>query len=218
MADRAEIARIIKDAGVIAIIRADNPEPIPSACDAIVKGGMTVLEITLTTPKALELIREVSCDCEGRVLVGAGSVINRKQCEEAIAAGAQFIVSPVGKVEVLEAAHGLGKPVMLGAYTPSEAQAAHEAGSDFIKIFPADKLGASYIKAIRAPLPHLQIVPTGGVDTNTAIDFLKAGCAALGVGSSLIPNEALKTCNWDVITKAAAKFVSVLKEFREGTR
>lgn len=214
MLNRAELTRRIKEAGVIAIIRADSPDKIPQACDAIAKGGMTVLEITLTTPKAFELIREVSCDCEGKILVGAGSVIDSGQCKAAIAAGAQFIVSPVGKIEVLETAHRHDKPVMLGAYTPSEAQAAHEAGSDFIKIFPADKLGPSYIKAIRAPLPHLQIVPTGGVDTNTAIDFMKAGCAALGVGSSLLPNEALKYGNWEIVTNTAAKFVSIVKEFR----
>ena len=116
--------------------------------------------------------------------------------------------------EIIEAAHALNKPVMLGAYTPTEAQLAHEAGADFIKIFPADKLGPGYIKNLRAPLPHLRIVPTGGVDLQTAPEFLKAGCAALGVGSSLITPEILKTRNWAELTRLAGEFVRVVRETR----
>src|SRR5207253_8984337 len=127
--------------------------------------------------------------------VGAGTVLNADACRTAIGAGAEFVVSPIMKLEILQTAHAADRPVMLGAYTPTEAQAAHEAGADFIKLFPADKLGPAYIRALRAPLPHLRIVPTGGVDLETAVDFLKAGCVALGVGSSLLTSEILRTAN-----------------------
>src|SRR6185503_14318767 len=128
-----------------------------------------------------------------------------ESCRAAIEAGAEFIVSPITRVEIVEAAHAAARPVMLGAYTPTEAQRAHEAGADFIKIFPADGLGAAYIKALRAPLPHLRIVPTGGVDLNTAADFIKAGCVALGLGSSLVSSKLLNDENWAELTRLAGE-------------
>jgi 2-dehydro-3-deoxyphosphogluconate aldolase/(4S)-4-hydroxy-2-oxoglutarate aldolase len=148
------------------------------------------------------------------VLLGAGTVLNAAQCEAALDAGAQFVVSPITKLEIITAAHARSKPVMIGAYTPTEAQLAHEAGADFIKIFPADKLGPGYIKNLRAPLPHLRVVPTGGVDLQTAPEFLKAGCAALGVGSSLLSAEILRTKNWAELTRLAGEFVRVVRETR----
>ena len=172
------------------------------------------LEITLTVPDALTAIREVSERFGARAVVGAGTVLNAESCRAAIAAGAEFVVSPITKLEILEAAHAVDRPVMLGAYTPTEAQFAHEAGADFIKIFPADKLGPGYIKIIRAPLPHLRIVPTGGVDLQTAPEFLKAGCVALGVGSSLISAEILRTKNWSELTRLAGEFVKVVRAAR----
>ncbi len=144
-----------------------------------------------------------------------GTVLNTETCRDAIAAGAEFVVSPITNLEIIAAAHAVDKPVMLGAYTPTEAQTAYTAGSDFIKIFPADKLGPSYIKAIRAPLPHLRIVPTGGVDLQTAADFLKAGCAALGVGSSLVSAEILRTANWPELTRLARAFVEIARATRQ---
>src|SRR5204863_3061916 len=128
--------------------------------------------------------------------------------------GADFIVTPITKPEIVEAAHQRNKPVMLGAYTPTEAQLAHEAGADFIKIFPADKLGPGYIKNIRAPLPHLRVVPTGGVDLQTAPEFLKAGCVALGVGSSLITPEIVRTGNWSELTRLAQQYTGVVRKSR----
>jgi 2-dehydro-3-deoxyphosphogluconate aldolase/(4S)-4-hydroxy-2-oxoglutarate aldolase len=132
----------------------------------------------------------------------------------AIYAGAKFIVSPITRAEIVTAAHEASVPAMLGAYTPTEAQTAHEAGADFIKLFPADKLGPSYVKALRAPLPHLKIVPTGGVDLNTAADFLKAGCAALGLGGSLLTAEILKTANWTELTRLARAYVDIARAAR----
>ncbi len=209
MRTRSEIISRLVNPGIVAVIRTEKPEQLPELCEALVAGGVIALEITFTVPNALEAIRDASRRFADRALVGAGTVLNADMCRAAIGAGAEFVVSPISKLEIIGAAHASDKPVMIGAYTPTEAQTAHEAGADFIKIFPADKLGPSYIKALRAPLPHLKIVPTGGVDLNTAADFLKAGCAALGVGGSLLTAEILKTENWVELTRLAKAFVEI---------
>ena len=196
MRSRSEIISSLIRPGIIAVVRTDDSKLIPAICEALIAGGVVAIEITFTVPDALGAIREASRQFGGKALIGAGTVLNADTCRAAIAAGAEFVVSPITKLEIIQAAHASDKPVMLGAYTPTEAQTAHEAGADFIKIFPADKLGPAYVKALRAPLPHLKIVPTGGVDLNTATDFLQAGCAALGVGGSLLTAEILRTENW----------------------
>src|SRR5437867_1100113 len=173
MRSRPEILSLLTNPGIIAVVRTDKPDQVPPICQALLAGGVLAIEITFTVPHALEAIGEACRAFAGQPLVGAGTVLHAQAARSAIAAGAEFVVSPITKVEIAEAAHAADKPVMLGAYTPTEAQTAHEAGADFIKIFPADKLGPSYIKALRAPLPHLKIIPTGGVDLNTAADFLK---------------------------------------------
>jgi 2-dehydro-3-deoxyphosphogluconate aldolase/(4S)-4-hydroxy-2-oxoglutarate aldolase len=173
------------------------------------------MEITLTVPDALEAIREMNARFGDRILLGAGTVLSAEQCHAAIDAGAQYVITPITRLEIVGAAHARDKPVMLGAYTPTEAQSAHEAGADFIKIFPADKLGPGYIRNLRAPLPHLRIVPTGGVDLQTAPEFLKAGCAALGVGSSLLKPDLLKAKDWKGLAALASEFVQVVRHSRE---
>ena len=213
MRTRSEIASLLTRPGIIAVLRTDKPAQVPAICEALLAGGVIAHEITFTVPRALEAIRDASRRFGSQALIGAGTVLNAEACREAIDAGAEFVVSPITKGEIAEAARASHKPVMLGAYTPTEAQAAHEAGADFIKIFPADKLGPAYIKALRAPLPHLRIVPTGGVDLNTAADFLKAGCAALGVGGSLLTAEILRTNNWPELTRLARAFVDIAKDF-----
>jgi 2-dehydro-3-deoxyphosphogluconate aldolase / (4S)-4-hydroxy-2-oxoglutarate aldolase len=213
MRSRSEIISLLTRPGIIAVVRTDKTEQVPLICEALIAGGVIALEITFTVPNAPDAIREASHRFGSQALIGAGTVLNAAMCREAIAAGAEFVVSPIVKREIAEAAHAADKPVMLGAYTPTEAQAAHEAGADFIKIFPADKLGPSYIKALRAPLPHLRIVPTGGVDLNTAADFLKAGCAALGVGGSLLTAEILKTNNWSELTRLSRAYVDITSKF-----
>jgi 2-dehydro-3-deoxyphosphogluconate aldolase/(4S)-4-hydroxy-2-oxoglutarate aldolase len=214
MRSRSEIISLLTNPGIIAVVRTDKPEQVPSICEALLAGGVLAVEITLTVPNALEAIREASRRFGPQGLIGAGTVLNGAAGRDAITAGAEFVVSPITKREIVEAAHAADKPVMLGAYTPTEAQTAHETGADFIKIFPADKLGPAYIKALRAPLPHLQIVPTGGVDLNTAADFLKAGCAALGVGGSLLTAEILRTCQWSELTRLARAYVEKAANFR----
>lgn len=215
MRSRSEIVAAIKASGLVAVIRTPKSEMVEPVCEALLAGGITALEITLTVPNALEAIRAINRKLGEKALIGAGTVLNAESCRAAVSAGAEFVVSPITRLEIIAAAHASGKPVMIGAYTPTEAQTAHEAGADFIKIFPADKLGPGYIKNIRAPLPHLQIVPTGGVDLQTAPEFLKAGCAALGVGSSLLSAELLNNANWPGLTRLAAEYVNVVRRARE---
>ena len=149
-------------------------------------------------------------------MIGVGTVLDADTCRAAIAAGAEFVVTPICRTELVAIAHAAGCPIMLGAYTPTEAQLAHEAGADFVKIFPADSLGPSYIKALRAPLPHLRIVPTGGVDVHNIAEFLKAGCAALGVGSALVSAKILQEADWPELTRRAGALVNAARQARAG--
>ena len=204
--------------GIVAVVRTPTFELVQPACEALIEGGVFAVEVTMTVPDALKALRQVSEQFGREALVGAGTILNAEQCRAAIEAGAQYVISPITKLELVAAAHASDKPVMLGAYTPTEAQLAHEAGSDFIKVFPADKLGPSYIKSLRAPLPHLRIVPTGGVDLQTAPDFLKARCGALGVGSSLLTAEILKQKNWAELTRLAGEYVRIVAETKAKLR
>jgi 2-dehydro-3-deoxyphosphogluconate aldolase/(4S)-4-hydroxy-2-oxoglutarate aldolase len=217
---KAEVISLLTEPGIIAVVRAQKREQIVPLTEALIQGGVIAVEITMTTPNAIEAISEATQRFGPRALIGVGTVLDAKTCRAAIQAGAEFVVSPITKAEIVEAAHAVDRPVMLGAYTPTEAQTAYELGSDFIKLFPADGLGPSYIKALRAPLPHLKIVPTGGVDLQTAADFIKAGCVALGAGSSLVPSKLLQEKNWTEITRLAREFVAVVKQARlsAGTR
>jgi 2-dehydro-3-deoxyphosphogluconate aldolase/(4S)-4-hydroxy-2-oxoglutarate aldolase len=211
MRSKNEIIARLLDPGIIAVVRGKSAEQIPALTEALLAGGVIAIEITMTTPNAVAAIREVSQKFGARALIGVGTVLDARTCTEAIAAGAEFVVSPIVRPEIVMAAQAAHKPVMLGAYTPTEAQTAYEAGADFIKIFPADGLGVNYIKALHAPLPHLRIVPTGGVHLHNVAEFLKAGCCALGVGSSLVSAEILRDSNWPMLTKLASEFVAAAK-------
>jgi len=206
MRSRSEIISLLTNPGIIAVVRAQRQDQVLPLSEALIAGGVIAVEVTLTTPNAIEAIRETKQRVGPRGLIGVGTVLDAKTCRATLEAGAEFVVSPILRTELVEIAHAADRPIMLGAYTPTEAQLAHEAGADFIKIFPADGLGPGYIKAIRAPLPHLRIVPTGGVDLNNAVDFLKAGCAALGVGSSLITRDILANDDWPALTRLAREF------------
>jgi 2-dehydro-3-deoxyphosphogluconate aldolase / (4S)-4-hydroxy-2-oxoglutarate aldolase len=212
MRDKSEICSRLVEPGVIAVIRTPRCEDVQPVCEALLEGGIHALEITMTVPNALQAISSARERFGAKALLGAGTVINAQVCREAISAGADFIVSPIMRSEIVQAAHAAGRPVMLGAYTPTEAQAAYEAGADFIKIFPADRLGPAFIKAVLAPLPHLRIVPTGGVDLETAPEFLRAGCVALGVGSSLLKPDLIKNADWKDLSRLAKAYVEVVKK------
>jgi 2-dehydro-3-deoxyphosphogluconate aldolase/(4S)-4-hydroxy-2-oxoglutarate aldolase len=215
MRSRQAVASLLTDPGIIAVVRTPRAAQVLPIAEALVAGGVVAVEVTLTVPGALDAIKQVSGALGARVLVGAGTVLDAKSCKAAIEAGAEFIVSPITRAEIVTAGHAADRPVMLGAYTPTEAQAAYEAGADFIKLFPADKLGPAHVQALRAPLPHLKIVPTGGVDLNTAADFLRAGCVALGVGGSLLTPEILRAEDWPALTRLAAEYVRIARETRK---
>jgi 2-dehydro-3-deoxyphosphogluconate aldolase/(4S)-4-hydroxy-2-oxoglutarate aldolase len=208
MRPKSDIISLITDPGIIAIVRAQQAAQVVPMFEALIAGGVRAIEITMTTPNALAGISEAREKIGERALIGVGTVTDADTCRAAIAAGAEFVVTPICRTELVAVAHGAGCAIMLGAYTPTEAQAAHEAGADFIKIFPADTLGPGYIKALRAPLPHLRIVPTGGVDVPNVAEFLKAGCAALGVGSALVSAKILQSGDWPELTRRAKAFVN----------
>jgi 2-dehydro-3-deoxyphosphogluconate aldolase/(4S)-4-hydroxy-2-oxoglutarate aldolase len=214
MRPKSDIISLLTDPGIIAIVRAQQPAQVLPLFEALIAGGVRAIEITMTTPNALAAIREARDKIGERALIGVGTVLEGNTCRAAIAAGAEFIVTPICRKELVTVAHGAGCPIMLGAYTPTEAQLAHEAGADFIKLFPADRLGAGYVKALRAPLPHLRIVPTGGVDLQNVAEFLKAGCAALGVGSSLVSAKILQEADWPELTRRASAFVTAARQAR----
>lgn len=215
MRTKEEIISHLTNPGIIAIVRIRKTEQVLPITEALVAGGVNAVEITTTTPNAIEAIREISKKLAAKALIGVGTVLDGNTCRAAIDAGAQYIVSPICRFELVSVAHAANRPVMLGAYTPTEAQMAHEAGSDFIKIFPADTLGPKYIKALRAPLPHLRIVPTGGIDARNIGDFFKAGCAAVGIGSSLVSAELLQKGDWTELTRRAAELVKSAGQSRQ---
>lgn len=214
MLSKQQIIEQLVNPGIIAVVRAKRADQVVPLAEALVAGGILAVEVTMTTPDAIAAIREASAKLGARALIGVGTVLDEATCRAAIEAGAQFIVSPMCRRELVAVAHQAGKPIMLGAYTPTEAQLAHEAGADFIKIFPADTLGPNYIKSLRAPLPHLKIVPTGGVDLKTIGDFFKAGCFAVGAGSALISKDVLEKDDWATLTATAAAFVRAAQAAR----
>jgi len=214
MAAKSEIISRLVNPGIIAVVRAQKADQVFPLSEALLAGGVIAIEVTMTTPNAIEAIRDARRKLDDRALIGVGTVLDAQTCQAAVAAGAEFVVTPICRKELVDIAHAADRPVMLGAYTPTEAQLAHEAGADFIKIFPADGLGPGYIKALRAPLPHLRIVPTGGVDVHNVADFLKAGCAAVGAGSSLVSAKILQEANWAELTRRAAEFVTAANKAR----
>lgn len=187
-----EIVHRMLNPGVVAVIRADDSQHVLDAVRAMADGGLCAMEVTMTTPNALDVIRSMSEEFPGQVLTGVGTVLDEVTARLAILAGAQFVVTPVMRPEVIAVCRRYSKPVVAGAYTPTEALAAHEAGADFIKLFPADTLGPKYIRAIKGPLPQLQIIPTGGVDVATCGEFIKAGFAAVATGGSLLSREIMQ--------------------------
>jgi 2-dehydro-3-deoxyphosphogluconate aldolase/(4S)-4-hydroxy-2-oxoglutarate aldolase len=213
MTDHSETLARLLDPGIIPVIRADNSEHIMAVCEALVAGGITALEITMTTPGALECISEAARRFAPRAITGAGSVTTPEMCHATMQAGARFVVTPIMRPEIVPVAKAAGCPVVLGAFTPTEAQLAHEAGADLVKIFPADS--PSFIKSILAPLPHLKIIPTSGVTLHNAPEFLAAGCAALGVGSNLVSSKIIREKNWAELTRLAAEFVAIIRRFRK---
>jgi 2-dehydro-3-deoxyphosphogluconate aldolase/(4S)-4-hydroxy-2-oxoglutarate aldolase len=212
---KAEVIRRIRETGVVPVVRAASSDEAIRAVEAIRAGGIDVLEITMTVPGAVRVIEEVSARCGRDALVGAGTVLDAETARACILAGAHFVVSPALDLETIECCRRYGVAVMPGALTPTEVVRAWEAGADFVKVFPAGALGgASYIKSLKAPLPQVELVPTGGVSLKTAADFIRAGASALGVGAELVDTNALREGRADVITERARRFLEVVKAAR----
>ncbi len=206
-----EKMNLIRDTGIIAIMRAQSSSQLISAADAIKAGGVRVIEVTMTTPGALDVIAAASQKYGAEVLFGAGSVLDAETARAAILAGADFIVAPTLNLDVIALCNRYSVPVMPGCYTPTEALTAWEAGADMIKLFPASFGGPGLIKAMRAPLPQLEIVPVGGVNLDTAASFIQAGAAALGVGSSLINQKLLDSGDMEALTDRANAFIQAVR-------
>ncbi len=203
----ATVSRIAAEKAV-AVVRTDSPDALVELAQALRDGGVTCIEITMTVPNALDGIRLVTQEL-GRdperpsVLVGAGSVLDAETAEAAVEAGARYVVSPVFKREVVTAAHANDAAAMPGCFTPTEALAATEAGADVVKVFPADVLGMAFFRGVLAPMPHLKLMPTGGVTLANAGDWLQAGAVAVGVGSALVDRQAVASRDWGQITENA---------------
>jgi 2-dehydro-3-deoxyphosphogluconate aldolase/(4S)-4-hydroxy-2-oxoglutarate aldolase len=212
--DKQSVLARIKDVGVIPVVRAASPAEAAAAIAAIEAGGVTVFEITMTVPGAVDLIREVSRSAPG-ALVGAGTVLDPAAAHACIDAGARFVISPALNLDTIHACNEAGVAVMPGALTPTEVLTAWNAGADMVKVFPANAVGgASYLKSLKAPLPHVRLVPTGGVNLQTGKDFIKAGAEALGVGADLVDLAALRRGEASVLTERARQFLQLVREAR----
>ena len=202
----AVLARIQQEK-VIALIRADGPDSLIACARALAAGGLGVIELTMTTPGALEVLARAARELPD-VCFGLGTVLEAETVTVAQQAGAQFIVTPAVRPAVIAAAREHGLPVLGGALTPTEAITSAELGADVIKIFPAEFFGPAYIKSHKAPFPHLKLLPTGGVTPETVGDFLRAGAFATAAGSALVSPAALKAKDWNAITARAREFTA----------
>jgi 2-dehydro-3-deoxyphosphogluconate aldolase/(4S)-4-hydroxy-2-oxoglutarate aldolase len=213
---RQETLRRLEALGVIAVVRLDDAEGAVMAADAMHAGGVSAIEITLTTPGALDVIRELSAR-EG-MLVGAGSVLTVEDATSAVASGARYLVSPVVLPELVAVGHAANVPVLLGAFTPTEILAAHLAGSDAVKVFPADALGPSFIRGVLGPMPSLKLVPTGGVTPENMGDWLRAGAVAVGVGGALVDPRRVAAGDFATLRRRARFVADAVAAARGGAR
>ncbi len=210
-----QVRKQILDVGIIPVVRASSGSQAMQAAEAVCAGGIPVVELTMTIPGSVEVIAQLAKTMGGDVLIGAGTVLDADAAQRCVDAGAQFLVSPGFDLATVQFAQRAGILIMAGALTPTEVITAWKAGSDFVKIFPCGTVGgAKYIKALKAPLPQVPMVPTGGVNLETAADFLRAGADALGIGGELISASALKSGNAKAITESARQFVEIVQQAR----
>ena len=211
---RSQITAAIEELGVVAIIRMQDPAAVRGVVDALAEGGVRAVEVTMTVPRAIELIGEIAPTLPEGFLFGAGTVLDGDTVKRAVAAGARFIVSPVFRRDVIEAAHREGVPVMPGCFTATEILNAWDAGADIVKVFPATSVGPSYLKDIRGPLPQVKLMPTGGVSIDNVGDWLNAGAVAVGVGSALLDGKAIAAKQFGPITENARRIVANVRAAR----
>jgi 2-dehydro-3-deoxyphosphogluconate aldolase/(4S)-4-hydroxy-2-oxoglutarate aldolase len=204
----------ITTTGIVAVIRAKSSGLLVDVARALLAGGVNVIEVTFTVPRAVQVLERVADELGDQVLLGAGTVLDTETARTAMLAGAEFIVSPATNTSVIELCRRYDKTVIPGALTPTEVVTAWQAGADLVKIFPSDVMGPSYLKALRGPLPQVRLMPTGGVNLETAAEFLRAGACALGVGGSLVEAKAIDAGNLQRITELATQFVEIVRQTR----
>jgi 2-dehydro-3-deoxyphosphogluconate aldolase/(4S)-4-hydroxy-2-oxoglutarate aldolase len=213
---KQEILSSIIEIGIVPVVRAPSAETAVRAVQAIYEGGIRAAEITMTVPGALRALERVADALGDKIVLGAGTVLDAETVRAAMLAGAEFFVSPGLKLATIEMARRYSKVSMPGALTPTEVLAAWDAGADIVKIFPCGNVGGpKYIKALKAPFPHIEMIPTGGVNLETAGEFLKAGACAVAVGAELVDAKSLKEGRYDVITERARQFLAVIARARE---
>jgi 2-dehydro-3-deoxyphosphogluconate aldolase/(4S)-4-hydroxy-2-oxoglutarate aldolase len=210
--------RQVLECGIVAVVRSPDSQQLVEVTRALADGGVAVVEITMTVPNALEVLRQVRQALGERVLLGAGTILDPETARAALLAGAEYLVAPTVNLEVIRLCQRYDKLVMPGAFTPTEILSAWEAGADVVKVFPADVVGPAFFKALRGPLPQVRLMPTGGVDLTTAADFLRAGACCLGVGGQLVEPRAVAEGNFDRIRDLARQYVAVVKEVRSSAR
>ena len=215
---RAEVLSAIESSGVVAVIRLREADLLHGVVNALMAGGVRALEITMTVPRAIELIAQIAPKLPPEFLLGAGTVIDAQTARQVIDAGARFLVSPVYKPEVIAVCRERDVVSAPGCLTPTEILSAWEAGADVVKVFPATALGPGYLKDVLAPLPQVKLMPTGGVTKENAGDWIKAGAVALGVGTSMVDAKAVAERRFEVITENARHFVNAVKQARESAK
>jgi 2-dehydro-3-deoxyphosphogluconate aldolase / (4S)-4-hydroxy-2-oxoglutarate aldolase len=214
---REQILQQMKKVGLVPVLRAPSAEIAVAAAQAIEKGGVPIVEVTMTVPGAIDAISELVKSSQGRVLVGAGTVLDPETARACMLVGAQFVVSPSLNVRTIEVCRRYGVPVIPGALTPTEVVTAWEAGADVVKVFPCSAVGGpKYLAALKGPLPQIDLIPTGGVSLATAADFLAAGAFALGVGGDLVDTKAIADGKPEIVTENARKYLAIVEQARRG--
>jgi len=215
--DKKQIVEKIEMLGLVPVVRASSSDEAIKVIDAVLAGGVNILEITMTVPGAVKVIEKVADKYGSEVLVGAGTVLDPETARACLLAGAQFIVSPALNLDTIALCHRYSAPVMPGVLTPTEVITAWSAGADFVKVFPCGAVGgASYIKNLKGPFPQIKMIPTGGVSLKTAAEFLKAGASALGVGTDLVDVKAIRAGSTNVVTDRAKEFIEIVRNARAG--
>jgi 2-dehydro-3-deoxyphosphogluconate aldolase/(4S)-4-hydroxy-2-oxoglutarate aldolase len=210
---KSDLQRIL-DTGVVAVLRAPSGELLADVAEALLAGGVEAIEVTFTVPRAAQVIEQVVDRLGDKIVLGAGSVLDTETARTAILAGARYIVAPTLNLDVIRLCRRYSRLVMPGALTPTEILTAWEAGADIVKVFPSDITGPGYLKAIHGPLPQVRLMPTGGVNLQTAADFLHAGACALGIGSSLVDPKAIANRDFAKITDLARQYIEIVRQVR----
>jgi 2-dehydro-3-deoxyphosphogluconate aldolase / (4S)-4-hydroxy-2-oxoglutarate aldolase len=217
MAAKHEVLAALRDSGVVAVLRTEHPEDLVSVAKALSRGGVKFIEVTMTVPGALEVIRDSVAELKGeQVYIGAGTVLDAPTARAAILAGSAFVVGPAIDVDMIRLCNTYGVAVAPGAFTPTEVVQAWRSGADLVKIFPADIGGPDYLKALKEPLPQVQLMPTKGINFDTAAAYIKAGAVAVGSGSFLVPKAVIAAKDFARITENAKKIIQIVRDAKEG--